>query len=289
MSSVQQATTLVVGATGATGKWVVKLLLESKEKQCVKVIVRSKQRMIDLLTELNHDNNNHDGKKDYEDRLTIIEGSLLDFSDSELKKHVEGCNTIICCLGHNLTFKGMYGEPRMLVSRAVERLTNALVLDTTTATPRTSKKYIHMGSDGVANPNGEDDQRTFAERSILSLLRCLVPPHVDNEAAADYIWNSLGTTTKTNAGDSLEWCVVRPTDLIEGTPTLESYKLYQKPVGGLFGSGEATRSNVATFMVDLTINDKLWNEWKYQMPVLHNNKKSESKVEESVEESKKTL
>ena len=98
----------------------------------------------------------------------------------------------------------------------------------------------------------------------LTLLRHLLPPHKDNEKAAAYV-SDMGTSVP-----QIEWTVVRPTDLINGEK--KGYELFEKPKKGLFDGakgGIATRATVASFMVDLVMNEKLWDDWKYKMPVLH--------------------
>lgn len=261
-SSAQDAsktTTLVLGATGATGKWVVKQLLD--QGQSVKVVVRSKDRMESALKEISSD-----GSLDTKG-LTITEASMLELSDSDLQSQVQGCDAVVSCLGHNLSFKGMWGrQGRKLVTEMAQRVTKAI--DATGG----KTKFILMGSDGVAHPNGQDDPRSMGERFVLFLLRCLIPPHVDNEEAAAFV-HSLGESP-----DSLEWSVVRPTDLIDGPPT-GKYQLFDKPQGGLFGAGVATRSHVAHSMVELILNDAKWQQYKYKMPVLHDLQPDEAKSE----------
>ncbi|CAB9514822.1 expressed unknown protein [Seminavis robusta] len=249
-------TTLVVGATGATGKWLVKLLLDQGHH--VRVIARSKDRMVSVLQELDTED-----QKTSTDNLTIKEAAVLDLSDAELQEQVNGCNAVVSCLGHTMDFKGMYGHPRKLVTEVVRRLTDAIKVTAPTA------KFILMGTDAVANPNGQDDKRTFAERSIIFLLRHLLPPHADNEAAAAYLHNTLGT----NSG--VEWSVVRPTDLINGSPT-EKYQLFDKPQGGLIGSGVTTRANVAHCMTEFITNNEKWSEYKFKMPVILDNVTAET-------------
>jgi nucleoside-diphosphate-sugar epimerase len=228
---------LVVGATGATGKHVVQQLLD--QGNSVKVIVRSKERMMDAI-------------KTNQERLTITEASLLDLSDEEIKEQVKGTQAVVSCLGHTMDFKGMFRHPRKLVTDSVKRLTTAMDSD---------QKFVLMGSDGVAHPAGTDDRRSFSERTILCLLRYLIPPHADNEAAADYI----------HSVKNLEWVVVRPTDLVDGE--VSEYELFDKPQGSLFGGGQSTRSNVAKVMVDLLSDEKLWETYKFNMPVTHDAKK----------------
>lgn len=157
--------TLVVGATGATGKHVVKILLDRNEP--VRVVVRYKERMEDLLKEMKV-------KEESMKLLSITEASLLDLSDDELQEQVKGTKAVVSTLGHNLNLQGVFGHPRRLVTDAVKRLTSAIIQEGN----KESTKFILMGSDGVANPNGEDDPRSFGERSLLFVLRywCLRTP-----------------------------------------------------------------------------------------------------------------
>lgn len=247
-NTMSTTTTLVVGATGATGKHVVQMLLDGGHK--VRTVVRSKKRMESLLT------------GDYEDRLQVTEAALLDLSDEELEVLTRGCDAVVSCLGHTMDFKGIYGNPRKLVTNAVERLTTAIGENQKT-------KFILMGSNGVSNPNGDDDTRPFIERAILCLLRYMVPPVADNEMAALHL-HQLG-------GTGPEWCVIRPDDLIDAD--VSKYELLVKPKFGLFGAGIATRSNVAHSMVELILNDEQWQKWKFQMPVLNDAVAEESTAE----------
>jgi hypothetical protein len=154
-----------------------------------------------------------------------------------------------------MDFKGLWGKPRRLVTDATKRLTDAI------KTKAPSSKFILMGSNGVANPNGQDDKRSALERAVIWTLRYTIPPHADNEQAAQYVHN-LGTEA------TIEWSVVRPSDLIDGPVT--EYDLVTKPRPGLFSPGSpATRSNVADCMVNMILNDSLWEEWKYKMPCLY--------------------
>jgi len=250
-SSSKAAATLVVGATGATGKHVVQQLLNQGHP--VHVIVRSKERMLAALQDTSQTDS----------LLTITEASLLDLSDEQIQEHVDQVGSVVSCLGHNLTFKGIFGQPRRLVRDSVKRLSVALA---NTTSPK--RKLIVMGSDGVAHPAGSDDKRGWLERLILSLLRNLVPPHADNEETAAYLYNLVGT-------GNMEWCVIRPTDLIDGEAT--NYQLFDKPPGGLFDSSRVTRANVAKCMVDMITVDKLWQEYKMRMPVVHDADKPEKK------------
>ena len=69
-------TTLVVGASGATGRLLVEQLLN--RGQHVKVIVRSPDKLPEVLR-----NNDH---------LTLISASILELSDLEMAQQVKGCD-----------------------------------------------------------------------------------------------------------------------------------------------------------------------------------------------------
>ena len=254
-SSNTQPTTLVVGATGATGRHVVQMLLNNGYN--VRVIARSKERMLSLLL---------DSEAHYGDRLHITEASILNMSNEELEHHVDGCEAVVSCLGHNITFQGMWGKAsRGLVTKVTKRLTNAI----RKKNKNNKTKFILMGTDGVAHPDGTtDDRRSLMERSIVFLLRYLVPPHADNEQAAAYLYNETSR-------EDVSWSIVRPTDLINGD--VSEYAVYEKPQGSLFGSGATTRANVADFMVQLIADDKKWDQYKHKMPVVINTSKLEKK------------
>lgn len=248
-------TTLVVGATGNTGKHVVLQLLQ--QEQNVRAIVRSKERLLNSLEDIVPDasSNLH-----ITSRLDVTEASVLDLSDDELKKATKDCDAVVSCLGHNMTFKGLFAPPRKLVTDATKRLCQAIESNNGVSGKKT--KFILMGSDGVANPSGEDNRRSTGERFVLFLLRHLIPPHKDNEMAASYI-SKVQTPL-------IEWVVVRPTDLINGE--VNEYELFDKPQKSLFdgaSGGLATRASVAKSMVDLILTNDLWEEWKGRMPVVH--------------------
>jgi putative NADH-flavin reductase len=240
---------LVVGATGATGTHVVQMLLG--KGQTVHVIARSKDKMLSLLN-----------AQDYGDRLTVTEASLLDLSSEELAEHTKDCQAVVSCLGHNMSFAGLWGHPRRLVTEAVRRLTTAMP---------DHCKFILMGSDGVSHPDGTTDKpRALMERTVILLLRYLIPPHADNEQAAAYLHEN-----RSNGVDN--WSVVRPTDLIDA-PQVSEYKVSEEQEGTLFGGNLAvSRINVAHFMVELILNEEKWKQYKHKMPVLYQQQEETTK------------
>ncbi len=236
-------TILVVGASGATGIRLVEELLD--REQYVKVIVRSPEKLPDTIK-------NHE-------LLSVIHASILELSDEELEQHVAGCNAVASCLGHNMTFKGLFGNPRRLVTETTQRLCTAIKANKS----EPSTKYVLMNT--VANRNPDlNESISFGQRCIIGLLRLLLPPHPDNEQAAEYLRTVIGQ--KDNA---IEWTAVRPSSLID-EESVSEIEVYPSPTRSILKDGEISRTNVGHFMADLITNNDVWNKWEGQMPVIYN-------------------
>lgn len=237
-------TALVVGASGATGRLLVEQLLN--RGQSVKIIIRT----VDSLpgTIKNHEN------------VFVIQASVLDLSDTEMTQHVRGCDAIASCLGHNMSFKGLYGQPRRLVTDATRRLCSAIKANK----PETPIKFVLMNTTG--NSNRDLSERiSFSQKCVIWLLRLLLPPHVDNEKAADFLRTEIGQ----NDG-VIEWAAVRPDGLIDESEVSE-YDVHSSPTrSALFDAGTTSRINVGHFMSDLITDHDTWIKWKGQMPVIYN-------------------
>ncbi|MDC9724743.1 MAG: NAD(P)H-binding protein [Gammaproteobacteria bacterium] len=239
-------TTLVVGASGATGQLLVQQLLD--QGQQVKVIVRSTHNLPSFFnTEM----------------VSIVEANLLDLSDAELAHHVTGCDAIASCLGHNLTLKGLFGSPRSLVTDAVQRLCTAIKSNQ----PKTLVKFVLMNTTG--NSNRDIPERiTFGQQCVITLLRLLLPPHVDNEKAADYLRINI-----VHDDPTIQWVVVRPDNLTHEA-TVSAYEIHPSPTrSAIFDAGITSRVNVGHFMAELITNQDLWHQWKGKMPVIYNTSK----------------
>lgn len=237
-------TTLVVGATGATGRLLVKQLL--KEGVEVRVIVRYPEKLDETIK-------NNDG-------LSIIKASVSNLSINELAKHVSGCSAVASCLGHNLSFKGVYGKPRKLVADAVRKLAEAI--SSTNSDRKT--KFVLMNTTGNRNVD-LNEKISFGEHLVIGIVRILIPPHSDNEQAAEYLRVQIGQDH-----EKIEWSVVRP-DSLTNEEIVTDYSIHPSPIrSAIFDSGKTSRINVAHFMSELIINETVWNEWKGRMPVLYN-------------------
>ena len=233
---------LVLGATGATGSLVVRRLLENQE--AVIALVRTKAKMSALASEFNN--------------LEIIEGTALDTDN--LEEIIKQCKAVISCLGHNLTFKGMYGKPRKLVTDSLKKVCHT-IKDLGVESP---KKVILMNTTAFRNA-ATDPKRSLVERLVIGLLRLILPPHTDNEAAANYLIHVVGTECS-----AIDWVIVRPDSLID-QPEESPYSLSEVPVRSpIFNSGETSRINAAAFMAELAMNIVLMDLWKFRSPVIYN-------------------
>ena len=236
-------TILVVGASGATGRLLVKDLLNRGEK--VTAIVRSTEKLTELP-----DNKN----------LTVVQASVLDLSDTEMKAHVKDCEAVASCLGHTISFKGIYGQPRRLVTETARRLCEAIEANK----PEKPVKYVLMNTTGNRNRD-LNEPISFAERVVIALVRVLLPPQVDNEKAADYLRTNIGQNHPL-----IEWTAVRPDGLTDENK-VSPYDIHTSPTrSAIFNAGKVSRINVARFMAELIADTNTWNKWKGQMPVIYN-------------------
>lgn len=234
---------LIAGATGATGRLLVSQLLDRGHR--VRAIVRDADRLPPVLR--GHPN------------LSVIEAPILDLSPADLERHVAGCVAIACCLGHNLTPRGLFGRPHLLVTEAVRRLAQAAIAHA----PAQPIRIVLMNTAGNRN-RGLDEPLSMAERAVLGLLRTLLPPHRDNEAAAEYLRGEVGPDHP-----GLPWVVVRPDTLIDAA-AVSPVDVHPSPIrSAIFDAGTTSRVNVAAFMADLITDDDTWTRWQGQMPVIY--------------------
>ena len=237
-------TILVVGASGSTGKQLVEQLLNQNYN--VKAIVRSPEKMPEFWKSNN--------------RLQIISASILNLSDKEMSEHVYDCQSIVSCLGHNMSWKGIYGQPKNLVTDATHRLCNAIKSNN----PKRPIKFILMNTTGNRNRD-LSEPISFGQKCVIALIRLLLPPHVDNEKAADYLRTQIGQNNK-----FIEWTAVRPDNLIDEKEVTD-YEIHSSPIrSAIFDAGKTSRINIGHFMTNLISDDDLWNKWKGQMPVIYN-------------------
>lgn len=237
-------TTLVVGATGATGKLLVEQLLSMGQK--VKVIVRPTGNIPD-----NWKDNN---------KISIIKATVSEISVSEMTDYINDCQSIASCLGHNITLKGIFGKPRRLVSDAVRLLTDSIQ----NKSPEKPIRFVLMNT--TANRNRDfSEPISFGEKIVMGLIRLLVPPQSDNEKAAEILRADIGQNNK-----FIQWAAVRP-DTLVNEDIVSEYEIYASPIrSAMFNPGKTSRINVGNFMARLIVDNELWVKWKGEMPVIYN-------------------
>lgn len=234
---------IVVGATGATGKHLVRELLDQGHQ--VKAFVRSPEKLKELNKNVN---------------LELVKANVLETPIEDLQQHVADCDAVASCLGHNPDLKGLYGHPRKLVTETVARWCAAIEAN------RSDKpvKYVLMNTAGNSNRD-LNEPVSFGQRVVVGLLRLLVPPHRDNEMAADHLRTAVGQDNP-----YIEWVAVRP-DSLQDEPTVTPYEIHRSPIRSvIFDPGNTSRINVAHFMAQLITNKELWEKWKGEMPVIYN-------------------
>jgi len=148
----------------------------------------------------------------------------------------------------------------MLVTQAVQRLCTAVKSNNQDK----KVKFILMNTTGNCNRD-IPEQISFAQKLVVGLIRLLLPPHLDNERAADYLRVNIGQND-----DKLEWVAVRPDGLIDENE-VSLYEVHPSPIrSAIFDAGQTSRINVGNFMSELISNDDTWNKWKGKMPVIYN-------------------
>lgn len=237
-------TVLVVGASGATGRLLVGQLLD--RGLTVRIIVRPEAKLPAAL--------------EGADRLEVVRGAIAALDAEALRRHVEGCTAMASCLGHTMNLAGIYGAPRDLVAGSVRRLCAAAAANK----PAEPVKFVLMNTAGNANRD-LDEKVPAGERAVVSLVRALLPPHRDNEAASEVLRREIGQDNRW-----IEWAVVRPDTLIDA-PEVTPYDAFASPTrSAIFNPGRTSRINVAAFMAELIADPDCWARWKGQMPVLYN-------------------
>ena len=235
---------LVLGSSGATGKLVVTQLL----KQNVEVVAILRPSS-NIPVEFSSQN-----------ALQLIKAEIAELQENELVRYLKDCDGVISCLGHNLTFKGMFGHPKLLVTDSVKKVCRAIEGISTDK----KIKLILMNTTGNSNRDLSEKPPT-SQRIVISILRILLPPHVDNEKAADFLRLKIGQNHKV-----IEWAAVRP-DSLTDNKDVTKYDLFVSPIrNAIFDAAPTSRINVANFISRLICEDELWDKWKGKMPVIYN-------------------
>lgn len=230
---------LVLGATGQTGYHVVTQFLENNIQ--VKAIVRNTDKFRDIQNIEN---------------LQLFKESILAIEDKRFKEILVDVDAVICCLGHNLSLRGIFGKPHYLVTEAIEKTIK-------NANGKKLEKFVLMNTTGCLNTKLKE-KFSFGESLVMGIMRALLPPQRDNERALRYL------EANHKVDESLEWIAVRPDTLIT-QDQVTNYEVFESTQRSpIFNAGKTSRINVAHFIMTLVSNKEIWNKWKFQMPVIYN-------------------
>ena len=237
---------LVLGASGATGRLVVSQLVNREIS--TRIVIRENAKLPEDILK--------------NKLLDIVIGNITEFDSVKNSALIEGCDAIVCCLGHNITFKGIFGKPQMLVYQSLKNVCDAIINSS-----NKKAKVVLMNTTG--NENKEiNEKRSFGERIILSILTALLPPQKDNVSASKYLSVVIGKNNK-----KIEWAVVRPDALLNDDKE-SPYEVFEAIIRSpIFNPGRTSRINVSHFMTELITNEELWQKWKNKMPVIYNKEK----------------
>lgn len=234
---------LVLGASGATGSHLVEQLL--LKNQSIKIIVRPSATTPHSWI--------------YDHRIEIIKAYISEMTVDEAVHHIKHCRAIVSCIGHTMSLKGIYGKPRKLVSDTIKLFCDAIkkgVFDSPI-------KFILMNTAGYRNKDN-NEQISLLQKISMAIIRTLLPPHRDNECAAEYLRKDIGKDTQ-----KIEWVVIRPDNLTTES-TVSEYDTELSPTSTLFKPHKISRINVAHFMANLIKEPELWAKWRGKMPVVFN-------------------
>ncbi len=238
-----EQTVLLLGGTGRTGRLVLEQLLSRGVS--VRAIVRSAERLAPGVEK--------------NPGLTIVEADLLSLAEADLCGHVRGCDVVVSCLGHVISLKGVFGEPRDLVTQATRMLYQAIEA----VQPAKPVKFILMSSVSVNRPGRLDTRRGMFERAFVAMIRGLIPPAKDNQRAADFLCGDVGADNP-----FFQWAAIRPDTLVDGA--VSEYALHEGLVSSLFKPDSTNMANVAHAICELATDQKTWDQWKGKLPVIVN-------------------
>lgn len=233
--------TLVLGASGATGKHVVQKLVDQNKQ--VKIIVRASA----IIPEIWKGN----------ERLEIVTAHINELTSADITNLISDCDSLISCLGHNISFKGLFGKPRRLVCNAIEKILDAVRISNNTF------KLVLMSTTAYTNKK-DGEKNSSGEAIILGLFKILLPPHADNMAVGDLLLYHADDIP------NLEWVAVRPDSLLNLNETSDTVVVEKKLRSPVFNPGTTSRINAAHFMCDLLMDNALWNTWRFKTPVVYN-------------------
>jgi hypothetical protein len=159
--------------------------------------------------------------------LQIVEAEISEIPNNDLAQYLKECEVVLSCLGYNLTFKGMFGHPKLLVTDAITKVAKAIV----SISANNKIKIILMNTTGNSNRD-IPEKHPYSQRLVIFLLRLLLPPHIDNEKAADFLRLEIGQNN-----NRIEWVAARP-DGVVNEGQVSQYDINVSPIrNAIFDAG----------------------------------------------------
>lgn len=255
---------LIVGASGGCGRHLL-TDISARDDVSITALVRSEASLPQLSNE---------ARKRV--KAVVVTG-VEAITEAELVEHMRGCDAVLSCLGHHehgvkgTTYKALYGpkNQRQLCTDFSKKVCSSV----RELKPMKPIKYIVISSPASGGAHGVlsdgDPPRSCGERTMLSLLEKLVPPHRDNVMNAQFLETQMPGRESMNS--YMEICVLRPDDLVnisdvKNKGTVGEYTVHEDLQYGLFNAGVTSRENVGRFMADLLTDVQLWEQWKGKFP-----------------------
>ena len=236
---------LVLGASGGCGIQVCHQL--SQRGVRVTAVTRSKEALERLRAAL------PDGG----------DGNVDNLPWDEWEDHAFDRYDAVCvCLGHTLSFAGVFGPPHRLCLDTVRSC-----CDMISAQEREREiRLVVVSSEGIDIPSAPDGKkdppRGALERSVLSLIEFLLPPHRDNVLTLRHLHD------RARRDPRIAFCAVRPSDMKDAEPLLSTspYTCHPTLQNGIFNAGSSTRANIGHFIAELVTDSSVWTRWRNQCP-----------------------
>lgn len=96
---------MVLGSSEEPGKLVVTQLLE-QNVEVIAILCSSSHIPVEISSQ---------------NKIQIIKAEISELQENELVRYLQDCDGVIAWLGHNLTLKGMFWNPRLLVTDSVRK------------------------------------------------------------------------------------------------------------------------------------------------------------------------
>lgn len=129
--------------------------------------------------------------------------------------------------------------------------------------PAAPLRFLLMSSVSVHRDRAHGRRRGLFRRAFLWLVRTLVPPAPDNQRAADFLIQQIGSDSA-----FMERVAVRPDTLLDGLVSQDT--LSRDLTHRVLAPASTQRANIAHFLCELLSDPATWAAWKGTLPAITN-------------------